>query len=139
FDEGSGQWASEPWAQEEMEIQPEIIQSAKLRNDVAIVIFGRTAGEDRDNHEGPGSYLLSDKEETLLKQVTSHFKKTIVILNVGNIIDLSFMDKYNVSSLVIAWHGGMYGADALSDVLTGYASPSGKLPMTVAKSVEDYP
>src|SRR5690606_24720510 len=139
FDEGSGQWASEPWAQVEMELRDDLVQSLSQKNDVAIVIFGRTAGEDRDNYAGKGSYYLSEKEELLLKQVTTSFKQTVVILNVGNVVDLGFMDQFNVSSLVMAWHGGMYGADALVDVLTGYVSPSGKLPMTIAKSIESYP
>src|SRR5690606_38553436 len=108
-------------------------------NDVAIIVFGRTAGEDRDHSQQKGSYYLTDNEEKLLKQVTSKFEHTVVILNVGSVIDLSFMDQYKIDSLVLAWHGGMYGALGLVDVLTGYVTPSGKLPMTISKKLEDYP
>lgn len=139
FDEGSGQWASEPWAQLEKEMDDSFVEYISKHNDVAVVVFGRTAGEDRDNSVAPGSYLLSLEEEKLLSVVTKYFKQTIVILNVGNIIDLSFLDRYRIKGLMLAWHGGMYGADALADVLTGYVSPSGKLPMTIANSITDYP
>lgn len=139
FDQGSGQWASEPWAQKEMPLDKALIKQFSKKNDVAIVVFGRTAGEDRDNFAGKGSYYLSDAEELLLKDVTQSFKHTVVILNVGNAVDLSFMDKYRVDGLIFAWHGGQFGAEGLVDVITGYISPTGKLPMTLAKDLTDYP
>lgn len=135
FDSGNGQWASEPWNQNEMAIDESLVAKSGEHNDVAVVIFGRTAGEDKDNHASKGSYYLTDVENDLLKKVTTHFKQTVVILNVGNPIDMTFMDEYSVDGLVYAWHGGGYGADALKDVLMGYSSPSGKLPMTMIKDL----
>lgn len=135
FDSGNGQWASEPWNQNEMEINEDLVLNSSQNNDVAVVIFGRTAGEDKDNHPSKGSYYLTDIETDLLKKVTKHFKQTVVVLNVGNPIDMTFMDQYKVDGLVYAWHGGGYGAYALKDVLMGYSSPSGKLPMTMIKDL----
>ncbi len=139
FNAGNGSWASEPWMQEEMEIDSLTIQQASLRNDVGVVIIGRTAGEDKDNYRGPGSYYLTEKEDNLLREVSKYFKKTVLIFNVGNPVDLSFMDKYSVDGLVFAWHGGGHGARALVDVLSGYVSPTGKLPMTIVKDLKDLP
>lgn len=135
FDSGNGQWASEPWNQNEMVIDEDLVEKSGRHNDVAVVVFGRTAGEDKDNHAFQGSYYLTDVENDLLKKVTTHFKQTVVVLNVGNPIDMTFMDQYKVDGLVYAWHGGGYGADALKDVLMGYATPSGKLPMTMIKDL----
>src|SRR5690606_31148975 len=129
----------EPWAQVEMELDDKEILEASKRNDVAIIVFGRTAGEDRDHSRQKGSYYLTDNEEKLLKQVTSKFKHTVVVLNVGSVIDLSFMDRDKIDSLVLAWHGGMYGALGLVDVLAGYVTPSAKLAMTISRQLEDYP
>src|SRR5690554_2410569 len=49
------------------------------------------------------------------------------------------LDTYPIDGLVIAWHGGMYGARALLDCLTGLISPSAKLPMTIVKDIKDIP
>ena len=79
FNEGSGAWASEPWSQVEMDIDEDVILNSSKENDVAVVIFGRTAGEDRDNTINEGSYYLSKLEDLLLKKVTKHFKDVIVL------------------------------------------------------------
>lgn len=139
YDAGNGQWASEPWAQVEYDIPESIVEKSSKVNDVAVVIFGRTAGEDKDAFYGKGSYLLSDLEDELLQKVTKHFKSVVVVLNIGNIMDLGFMDTYPIDGLVVAWHGGMYGAHALLDCLTGLISPSAKLPMTIVKDIKDIP
>ena len=58
FELGSG-WGEEPWSQEEMPLEDEIVRSAASRTDTAIVIIGRTAGEEQDNSLQEGSYLLT--------------------------------------------------------------------------------
>lgn len=47
-----------------------------------------------DNSAEPGSYLLTAEEEALIKTVCSAFKRTAVVLNVGNIIDMKWVDRY---------------------------------------------
>lgn len=138
FDNGHG-WATEPWCQEEMPVSAELSAKVKSRTDSALIILGRTAGEDHDNSFEKGSYYLTDSEEELLKNVTAQFEKTVVVLNVGNLIDLSFINKYNVAAVMYAWQGGDEGADALADVLAGKISPSGKLPDTQPINPMDNP
>ena len=48
FDVGGG-WAKEPWAQVEMPLSDEVVRQAAAASEAAIVIIGRTAGEDKDN------------------------------------------------------------------------------------------
>ncbi|RJX26074.1 MAG: beta-glucosidase [Acholeplasma sp.] len=139
YNAGSGFWASEPWSQVEMPLTSDIVKKAKAHSDVAIIVIGRTAGEDKDNSNTEGSYLLSRGEEDMLKLVTSVFDKTVVLLNTGNIMDMSFMDRYPISSILYLWHGGQEGGRAAADVLTGLITPSGKLPDTIAHHLSDYP
>ncbi len=139
FNDGGGVWAGEPWFQEEMPVDYALAKTVSERNEVAVVIIGRTAGEDHDNANESGSYSLTNVEEDLLKNVTSNFEKVVVALNVGNIIDLSFLDRYNVSSLLYIWQGGMEGDKAFADILTGKTAPSGKLTDTQAINISDYP
>lgn len=137
FDHGSG-WGKVPWSQAEMPISLEIVEAAKSA-DIAIVIIGRTAGEDQDTKLEPGSYLLTQTEEELLEKVTSVFKRVAVVLNVGNIIDMSWVEKYNPSSVLYAWQGGQEGGHGVADVLTGKVNPCGKLTDTIARQISDYP
>ncbi len=138
FDFGKG-WGQEPWCQEEMDIDISLVENARKFGDKAIIVIGRTAGEDKDNSASEGSYLLTSKEEELIKKVTSVFEKTIVLLNVGAIIDMKWVQKYNVSSVLYLWQGGMCGGLACADVLTGKVNPSGKLSDTIAYDISNYP
>ena len=138
FEEGAA-WGAEPWFQEEMVPDEETVRRAAQESDAAIVIIGRTAGEDRDNAAEPGSWLLTDKEEALLERVCGAFARTIVLLNVGNIIDMKWVARYNPAAVLYIWQGGQEGGDGVLDVLLGDVSPSGKLADTIARDIEDYP
>ena len=55
FDPGHG-WGTEPWFQEEMVPEEALVEEAAREADAAVVIIGRTAGEDQDNSPAPGSW-----------------------------------------------------------------------------------
>ncbi|MCL6457224.1 MAG: glycoside hydrolase family 3 C-terminal domain-containing protein, partial [Gorillibacterium sp.] len=143
FDNGGGGWAAEPWQQKEMPLTAELVSEARSKSNKAIVVIGRTAGEDQDNADEPGSYQLTAEEKAMLKQVTAYFEQTVVVLNVSNIIDMSWMNDesyvHPISCVIYSWHGGMEGGNAIADVLAGEVTPSGKITDTIAYSIEDYP
>ena len=132
-------WGQEAWSQPEMPLTDDLCKELASRNDAAVIVIARTAGEDRDNTADKGSFYLSDSEEDMLKAVSSAFDRTIVLLNVGNIIDMAFVNKYDIKSVLYVWQGGMIGGTAVARVLTGEENPSGCLTDTIAKSLEDYP
>ena len=138
FDEGLG-WGQERWSQDEMPLTKEIVMEAAGESDVALVIIGRTAGEDKDNGDTAGSYRLSKGEEDMLCKVRKGFSKVVVLLNTGNIMDMSFVKKYKPDSVMYVWQGGMLGGLGTADVLTGKVNPCGKLTDTIAASIKDYP
>ena len=138
FDEGEG-WAMEPWFQEEMKLSDELVEQAAKESDAAVVILGRTAGEDKDNKAEEGSYLLTALELDMLRKVCGAFSRTVVILNVGNIIDMKWMDEVEPSAVLYVWQGGQEGGSGVLDVLKGTVSPSGRLTDTIAYDIKDYP
>ena len=138
YDKGKG-WAMEPWCQKEMPLTQDIVQKAAMESECAIVVIGRTAGEDKDNSAKEGSYYLSSEEELMLDAVTTFFDRVIVLLNVGNIIDMKWVDKYNPSAVLYCWQGGCEGGNGIVDILMGRVNPSGKLADTIAYNIEDYP
>ena len=139
FDLGEG-WGSEPWSQKEMPLSDSVAEEAARESSSAVVIIGRTAGEEQDSKLEKGSYYLTDTETEMMKTVRKHFGRMIVLLNVGGIIDLSFMDSTETSpdALMIVWHGGMIGGAGTAKVLVGDVSPSGNLPDTIAYKISDH-
>lgn len=108
--------------------------------DTAIYVLARQAGEGSDRKLEKGDWYLSDAEVENLRLVAREYKNTIVIINIGGQIDLSFMDDIEgINALVFIAQGGMEGGNALADVLSGKYSFSGKLADTWAKKYEDIP
>lgn len=138
FDLGEG-WGGEPWSQKEMPLDEGLVKETAKSCETAIVIIGRTAGEEQDNRLEAGSYLLSDDEIAMLTVVREHFKKVVLLLNVGNIIDMTDINRIAPDAVLYVWQGGMTGGKGTADVLTGKVSPSGKLPDTIAYKASDYP
>ncbi len=138
FDNGPG-WAQEPWSQKEMPVSDELCKKASEASDYALIVIGRTSGEDRDNNNEQGSYLLTDDEENLIKTVRKYFDKVCVALNTGNIIDMKWVEKYNIPCVLYCWQGGQEGGNAFAEVVLGNVSPSGRLTDTIAYDIEDYP
>ncbi|SLN02449.1 Beta-glucosidase [Brachybacterium faecium] len=131
-----GQW---PRSFPEPELEDAEIAAAAQRNDTAVVVIGRSAGEDRDNVLEPGAYYLTAAEAELLARVSVAFSQTVVLVDTGNVIDLSWVEDHPVSAVLLAWSGGMEGARAVADVLTGTVEPAGRLTDTIARRYEDYP
>lgn len=132
-------WGQEPWSQAEMPVTEELVHEAAGESDSAIVIIARTAGEDKDNTLEKGAFMLTDIELDMLKYVRDNFKKMVVLLNVGGLIDMSFLDTISPDACMYVWQGGMIGGYGVVDVLMGDVSPSGKLTDTIAYDIKDYP
>ncbi len=138
YDPGVG-WGGEPWSQKEMPLDDTVCARAAETSAAALCIIGRTAGEEQDSTDSEGSFRLTAAELDMLKKVRAHFKKMTVLLNVGGIIDMSFVKEVKPDAVLYAWQGGMVGGLGTADVLAGSVSPSGKLSDTIAESVADYP
>ena len=136
YDGGNGWWV--PQCQKQPMVDEALVTAAAQRQDKAIFILCRSVGESYDCTRDAGSWYLSEAEEHTIALLSKHFKHLIVVVNGGNIIDMSWVGKYNVGTVLYAWQGGQEGGVATVDALMGDATPGGRLTDTVA-AIEDYP
>ncbi len=136
-----GWWGHWPFSHPEMPLSDELVSAAAASADTAVVVLGRAAGENQDNECKSGSYYLTDSEKAMLDAVTAVFPHTVVLLNVGSVMDMSWTETYGdrLSAILMVWLGGMESGNAVADVLYGKVNPCGKLPDTIARRYEDYP
>lgn len=136
-----GFWGHWPLCFPEMPITDDVVEEASKSSTVAAVVIGRAAGEDREQKLVKGGYLLTDDERALLGKVTNHFDKVVVLLDAGNIMDMSWVKEYGdkLSAVLYLWQGGMESGNAVADVLSGKVNPSGHLTDTIARNYADYP
>ena len=123
---------------------PELPELPLLREDAAgadavVYVISRISGEFADRRAEKGDYFLSEREERELETLASFGLPLIVLLNVGGVIDLSFMDTGKVSALLLMSQAGSEGGNAAADILSGKVNPSGRLTDTWAFRYEDYP
>ena len=87
-----------------------------------------------------GDFYLNESEEKLIATATENFSNVILLLNVGGVIDTSwFSGSKKIGGVLLIGQGGMEGALAAAEVVTGKKNPSGKLTDTFAGRLEDYP
>ena len=122
------------------ELIPNMVELAAsaLKNDVAIITFGRNSGEFFDRTSA--DFSLNEGEKKLLQNVTKTFhalgKKVVVVLNVGGVVETASW-KDIPDAILLAWQAGQEGGNSVTDILTGVESPSGKLPMTFPVNLMD--
>ncbi|MCM1086740.1 MAG: glycoside hydrolase family 3 C-terminal domain-containing protein [Muribaculaceae bacterium] len=108
--------------------------------EAAIYVVARQAGEGADRHVVKGDYLLDDIEYDNIRFLTEHCRHTIVVINCGSIMDLSFYDEIpGIDALIYFSQGGEEGGNALADVISGKVTPSGKVTDTWGYRYADYP
>ena len=136
-----GVWGQWPRFYPEMPLTDRTVALDKRDGDTAIVTIGRSSGEDRENALEKGSYYITDEEVDMLSRVTAVYDRVVVLLNIGCIMDLTWLEQFGdkISAVLLVWQGGMESGNAVCDLLTGKVNPSGKLTATVARRYEDFP
>ena len=134
-----GLWGMWPRFHPEMPVTENLAEAARKVSDHAVIVLGRSSGEDREALLEEGSYFLTQEERNLLSCVTARFPDAVLVLNIGGLMDLSFLEEYHFGAVMILWQGGMESGNAAADLLCGKASPSGRLTDTVALRYEDHP
>jgi len=126
----------------EMSVNPDLVNGIANVADAAVVTIGRISGEGRDRTNEEGDFRLTGPERELIKLVSSAFqakgKKAIVVLNIGGVIEVASW-KDQPDAILLAWLAGQEMGNAVADILSGKANPSGKLATTFPVNYEDVP
>ena len=132
-------WDVWTWRQEEIKLEKAMIEEAAKKSSVAVVTLGRCSGEAFDLKDEEGYFRLHADEIELVKNVSSAFEQTILLLNTCGPLDMRAIDDCKIDALVdVSLGGEMFGL-AVADVLSGKVTPNGKLTTTWAYKYEDYP
>ncbi len=154
----------QPGMMAEPEVPHDLLAAARKTADTAVVVLSRFSGEGWDrsdvefidpNNPWPhetslpqiagklfpkGDFYRSDAETAMVEAVCALFDRVVLVLNVGGVMDVSwFKDDSRIGAALMAYQGGMEGGCAAAELLTGKASPCGKLPDTYARSIDDWP
>ncbi len=136
FDRESRNKRLNPIQPADRELMAEAVEAA--RNADLVIFFAgdnrevETEGSDRKTITLPSG---QDELATALAKVN---KRLVTVIVSGGPVDVSTVNEVS-GALVVSWFNGSMGGQALAEILTGKISPSGKLPMTWPKKLEDVP
>lgn len=106
----------------------------------AVYVLSRNSGEGKDRECRKGDYLLTDRELENIRFLVENYEKTILLLNIGGVIDTTAIKEIpGLNAVVLMGQLGNIGGLVVGDVLTGKTYPSGRLTDTWAKDYGDYP
>ncbi len=116
------------------EFTDDVKNSYTTYGDAAIYIITRIGGEGSDlSTEGDGYLAITDDERSVLEEM-QQFEKKIVLLNTFNAMELGWVEEYDIDAVLYIGGTGEVGMDAVTDILIGAVTPSGRLADTYAYS-----
>lgn len=150
-----------PGLMHEPEVPEKLLDDAAAFADTAVIAISRFSGEAWDRKSVPYpnqeewektfsdlskqifpdcDFYLTPTEEKMISAVCSRFRRVVAVLNIGGLMDAKwYAGNPKISSVLLAWQGGMMGGLSTADLLMSKASPCGKLPDTIACDLSDYP
>lgn len=103
-----------------------------------MVIVGLDAEWESEGYDRQTMDLPKDgNQDRLIAAVAKANPRTVVVNQSGTPVTMPWAN--DVPAIVQAWYQGQEAGNALADVLLGLANPSGKLPVTFPKRLEDNP
>ncbi len=100
----------------------------------AVIVFATqwmAEGEDAPD------LTLPNGQDDLIEQVAKANPKTVVVLETGGAVAMPWLSR--TPAVLEAWYGGSRGGEAIANVLFGTVNPSGRLPVTFPRSIDQYP
>mgnify|MGYP004627724525 FL=1 len=120
--------------------------SVAEHSDVVVLCIGLDESLEGEEGDTGNAYASGDKEglefpksqQRLMHAVLETGKKVIVCNFTGSAMNLSEAEE-KAEAVIQAWYPGSQGGKALANILFGEVSPSGKLPITFYRTLDELP
>ena len=136
YDRDSRNKRISPQQKADAQLMAQAVKAAK-KADLVIYFAGDNREVETEGSDRKSITLPSGQDELAIALAKAN-KCLITVIVSGGPVDISTVDEVS-GALVVSWFNGSMGGQALAEVLTGKISPSGKLPMTWSKRLEDVP
>jgi beta-glucosidase len=117
------------------EDEAQLIEAAKSAD--AVLFFGGLTHQYDLEGTDRRDMALHEGQNELVARIADLNPRTVVVLVSGSPVEMPWVDR--IPAIVQMWYAGMEGGNAIADVLIGNTTPSGKLPITFPKALEDSP
>lgn len=112
--------------------------NARLSDDAPIEIVALGFDQKTEKEDSDRTFSLPEGQEELVDKALAKGHKVVLVVNAGGAADLSRLEG-KVDAILWAWYPGQEGGKALAEILYGHVSPSGRLPVSFPRRLEDNP
>lgn len=136
----------------------EAVRIARSADAVVLVVGGSSARDFKTNYEETGAAIVDNrisdmdcgegfdrsslkllgKQEALMRGIYATGKPVVTVYIQGRPMDMNLAVEQS-NALLTLWYPGMEGGTALADILWGDYNPSGRLPISIPRSVGQIP
>jgi beta-glucosidase len=109
--------------------------TAEAKQADAVFYFGGLSHADDRESKDRYDMKLPNQQDEVIKNLLAANPNTVVFINAGSAVEMPWVEQ--AKAIVWGWYGGMEGGRAYADMLLGDLNPSGKMPITLPKKVED--
>ena len=121
-------------------------EAVMKRSDLVILCIGLNETLEGEEGDEGNHYASGDKNDLsfpkpqrkLIDAVIKSGKPFVTVVMTGSAMDLTLLSEKS-SAILQAWYPGARGGLSIGDIIFGKVNPSGKLPVTIYKSVDDLP
>lgn len=111
---------------------------SKMVEDAPVEIIAVGFDKTTEYENADRTFALPDGQESLVDKALERGHRVVLVVNAGGAVDLSRLEP-KVNAILWAWYPGQEGGKALAEIIYGKVSPSGRLPVTFPRAVEDNP
>ncbi|KAH9218724.1 glycoside hydrolase superfamily [Leptodontidium sp. 2 PMI_412] len=121
----------------ERDMLAEAVEAAKAA-EVAVVFVGNTTAWETEGQDQPSMNLpVNGSQDRLISAVAAVNPNTVIIINTGVAIAMPWLS--SVKAVIQSWFPGQEAGNSIADVIFGTINPSGRLPISIPKRLEDTP
>ena len=124
------------WTTQKKEMPIEDLLDMARAADAVVYCGGLNHTFDTESFDKPDMELPGE-QNNLIPLLAKANPNTIVTITAGSPVTMPWLD--DVKGVIWTWFGGMEVGNVLADIITGKICPSGKMPFTVPKKLEDSP
>ena len=124
-----------PWVRDAKEDDEALLDAAKRAD--AVLFFGGLSHQYDLEGTDRKDMALHEGQDELIARIAEVNAEIAVVLVSGSPVEMPWVSQ--VPAIVQMWYAGMEGGHAIADVLLGHINPSGKLPITFPRALEDSP
>jgi len=117
-------------------LNEKVLQDGLRKANAVVYCTGFNSNSEGEGFDRP--FAMPEYQEQFIKELSHFNKHLVVVLNAGGGVDMSNWIN-SVEGLLMAWYPGQEGGTAIAEILTGKVSPSGRLPITIERCIEDNP